>query len=179
MFKQLTALLALVIAVPAAIAEVPPTSKTAKTYTLSDVQLVVSNSSKCDDFYKNLQALATKPISLEFSRDAADTSKYSAKEPSGRISNHAHSTVKQSLEGGVARRVGVGNFEMSKDQVDYVIEIVSDTKNDNHQHLYPIILSGDKGRCYCTALVKPSSETAATFKKHIQSGNFAKGADLE
>ena len=179
MFKQSAVLIALIVTVPAAHAEEQMPTDTTKTYSVSDLRLVVSNSTKCDSFYKNLQSLTVKPLKLQFTRDAADSNKCSTKDLSGQLSNHTHTTVKQSVEDDVARRVGVGTFELGKDKVDYVIDIASDPKNDHHLHLYPAILSGDSGRCYCTALVKPSRETVDAFKKHIQTGRFEKGADLQ
>lgn len=148
-----------------------------KTYTLVDLKQAVSNSPKCDAFYESLKPLTQAPFSLQFN-EPSETGERTVQHLGGQLVNHTHTTMKQSVNGNLVHRVGMGTFELNGEKIDYVMEIGADLDNPDHQYLYPTILASDNARCYCTALVKPDEATVTAFKKSIQSGAVAQNTDL-
>jgi len=147
-----------------------------KTYTLSNVALVVSNSDNCGTIFNSLSKLAEQPLKLQFSSTEQNT-KFNVKNSEETLKNHSHTIVKQDVSDTVYR-VGTGAFELDGHKVEYVITTSTDVKNENYKHLYPVILSGDSARCYFTALIAPDAETTADFIKDVKSGDAAKAVDL-
>ena len=153
------------------------TASTAKVYTLSHIESVVSNSEKCDPFHKDLVRLTQNPIALKFSKDAAKP-EHTSEDLSGQIKHHSHTTIQQHETGHKVTRVGMGSFEYNHEMVDYVMSISANSDNPKYKYIYPVILSSDNGQCYYTGLVEASTETAAAFKKNIESGDVHKQVDL-
>lgn len=179
MFKKMQIALSLVVllvVVNATDAESISHASSTKTYTLTKLRQVVSNHDECSAFYKDLKQLTKNPVSLQFA--PSSKSRIAAKDSSGQVANHSHSIVKQKVEGGTVHRVVTGEFKLNKQKVDYVAEISANLNNADHQYLYPIILASHNAQCYYTALIKPSDDTVAAFKKSIQSGHAAKGTDI-
>lgn len=148
-----------------------------KTYTLHDLRRVVTNSPQCKPYYNDLKELAKKPISLQLAK-TDEKGKHAAKDLSGRMSHHTHTTIKQNAKSNVINRIGMGSFKYKNENIDYVITISGNLDHEDHQYLYPVIFASHDAHCYYTALVKPSQETVESFKQHIRSGKAARGADL-
>jgi hypothetical protein len=148
-----------------------------KSYTLTDLKQVVSNSPKCDALRGQLEQFTKHPVSLQFTKQGKE-GEHSAQDASGQVTNHTHTTVKQTVNGNLVHTVGMGTFELNKEKIDYVLEVSANLDNPDHRYLYPIILASDSARCYFTALVKPSEETIAAFKQSIRSGAVKKGTNL-
>jgi hypothetical protein len=148
-----------------------------KTYTLVNLQEAVYNSSKCQALYAELETFTKTPIELQFStkRIGADLE---VQESTGKVVRHSYGIARQSSLEHTVHRTGLGLFEVNKEQIHYVIEVSADTQQADFKYLYPIILSGDNGHCYYTALVKPSAETVAAFKKNMVRGLVTKKTDL-
>ncbi len=158
-------------------AHTEPAMPATKSYTLVDLQSVVSNSEHCAPFYEALKQLSEKPVVLEFKKNGHKRT-LEVHDHSGQLSHHRHTTLKQKGQGKQLNRMGTGTFEFNHEKMDYLISISANVDNPNYQYLYPIILTSHQGQCYYTALVKPSEETVAAFKRKVASGAAAKGADL-
>jgi hypothetical protein len=152
-------------------------ASTTKTYMLSHLESVVSNSEKCDPFYQDLKHLTEKPLALKFSKDS-EKKEHAVEDLSGQIKHHSHTTIQQREVGHKVIRVGIGAFEYNHQMIDYVISVSANADNPKQKHLYPVILSSDDGQCYYTGLVEASAETGAAFKKKIHSGEVHKQIDL-
>jgi hypothetical protein len=148
-----------------------------KTYTLVNLQKVVSNSDQCDALYSELEQFVKTPVDLQFANKAA-TKDLDVKELTGKVVNHNYSIAKQSVLGHTVHRTGLGFFEVDNQKINYIVEISADTEQADFKYLYPIILSGDNGHCYYTALLKPSDATIAAFKKNLDKGLVSKKTDL-
>lgn len=150
-----------------------------KTYQLLNLQEVVSNDdTNCKGLYQSLQELSKKPLSFQFSRSEEGSNNFNLTDQSGQLQNHTYTIVQQKVSGSVVNRVGLGNFTLGNQKINYVIDIAGDTSKSNFKYLYPIIFSGDNAHCYFTALVRPDAVTAQTFKKNIQSGSVSSETDL-
>jgi len=148
-----------------------------KTYTLSNVALVVSNSDSCGAIFNSLSKLAENELKLEFTSTKEDK-KFAVKHSEETLLNHTHAIVKQNSATETVYRVGVGEFEIEGKKVDYVITTSTDIKHPSYKHLYPLILSADNAHCYFTALIQPSADTTEDFIKDVKAGEAQKGADL-
>jgi len=147
-----------------------------KTYTLSNVALVVSNSDNCGTIFNALSKLSETPLKLEFTSTEQNTN-FNVKDSNETLKNHKHAIVKQDV-GETVYRVGLGSFELEGGKVEYVITTSTDIKNENYKHLYPVILAADSARCYFTALIAPDFDTTKDFIKDVKSGEAAKATDL-
>jgi hypothetical protein len=148
-----------------------------KTYTLTNLQRVVSNHPNCTPLYHALQQLAKKPLSLQFASQS-EPANFAATDTTGTLKNHSYTIVKQDVKDNVVNRVGMGSFEIDNSKVNYIIEISADAGQKNYKYLYPVIFSSKNGHCYYTALVQPDANTVAAFKKNIEAGVVAKSTDL-
>ena len=153
-----------------------PVADATKTYTLTQLHQVVSNHKECSAFYKELKQLTKNPVTLQFT--PASKSQIAAQDSSGQINNHSHSIMNQEVNGGIVNRTISGNFTMKDQQIDYAAAISAHPNNPDHKYIYPILLASHNAQCYYTALVNPSDETVAAFKKSIQAGHAAKGTDI-
>ncbi len=152
-------------------------SKPVKTYTLIDLKPVITNSAKCDACLQDLQPLTKAPFSLQFTKQEEE-GKHSVTHLSGLIGDHTHTTVMQTVAGNIVHRIGIGTFVINGKKVDYMAMFSADLDNPSHNYLYPITLAFENGHCSYTALLKPSEETVAAFKKNISSGAVSQGLDL-
>ncbi len=148
-----------------------------KTYTLSNVTLVVSNSENCTAIFDSLTKLAQQPIKLEFISTKEDK-KFVVRNSDGSLKNHNHEIVKQNI-GDTPYSVGLGQFELDGKKVDYVITASTDIKNSNYQHLFPVIFASDEARCYLTALIQPSADATEDFIEEMKSGEATKNKATE
>lgn len=151
-------------------------SQPVKTYILTDLRKMIGNGPQCDAFNKDLEGLTKNSFVMQFTKQ--EEGKHSVNDLSGQISNHTHTTVKQSVKNNFVQRVGIGTFELNSKKIDYVLSVSADLDNEKHEYLYPMILSTADARCSCSALLKPDAATVEAFKKSIQSGAVAKGTDL-
>ena len=147
-----------------------------KEYSLNNVALVVSNSDNCGALFNALTKLSQNPLELEFS-STKEHKKFSVKDSNDSLKNHFYSIVKQNV-GETVYRVGIGEFEIEGQKVDYVVTASADVKNPNYKHSYPVILSGDNARCHFTAVLNPDADTAEDFVDDVKSGEVEKTADL-
>ncbi len=150
---------------------------TTKTYTLTKLRKAVANHEECSGFAQTLAQLQRKPLTMQFSAHSGKA-KINAEDTSGQVANHTHSILKQSAAKGMIHRVVTGEFEFNGQSVEYVTDIVANLNNPNHEYLYPTILTSHDGQCAYTALIKPSDETVAAFKKNLTTGHAAKGTDI-
>ncbi len=177
-FSALFATALLLSAAPASYSAVQAdASKPIKTYTLVDLKPVITNSAKCDACLQDLQPLTKAPFSLQFTKHEEE-GKHSVAHLSGLVGDHTHTTVMQTVSGNIVHRIGVGTFAINGKKVDYMAMFSADLDNPSHSYLYPITLAFENGHCSYTALLKPSEETVAAFKKNVRSGAVAQGLDL-
>ena len=148
-----------------------------KTYQLKNLQRAVSNHENCAPLYKSLQQLASRPIELEFS-SRSEQNNFDVKDMSNRIANHSYQIVKQEINGNMVNRVGMGTFELNHHRLEYMLAISADLDRKNYKYTYPIVISGENAHCFYTAMLQPSNETIAAFKKSIQAGAVNKSVDL-
>jgi len=159
-------------------AEDAVSSASAKTYLLKDLRQTVSNSDKCSQHLSELQQLVTKPFVLNFAKDESVDGKHLVKDGSGQLDEHTHTTIKNSVDGNRVHRVGMGSFSVKGSKFDYVLEVSANLDNKEHHYLYPVIIAANDANCYYSAVVDPSDETVAAFKKSVESGAVSKGVDL-
>lgn len=146
-----------------------PVSSATKTYFLTQLQSVTSNSPRCESLYRDLQQLTKKSVNLEFTQ--VDKKNFVVKDLAGKLVDHNYSIVKQKVKGHLVNRIGMGSFTINNKQINYVIEIAGNTDQKNYDYLYPMILSSDNGRCTYTGVVKPNPETITLLKKNIIDGH--------
>ncbi|PIR25271.1 MAG: hypothetical protein COX62_07410 [Deltaproteobacteria bacterium CG_4_10_14_0_2_um_filter_43_8] len=110
-----------------------------KSYTLKDLRLIVSNGNECKPFYHNLKKFEKNPINLHF--ETPVKGKHAVKHASADITNHTHSTVKQTVKNDKVHRIGMGTFDYKQEAVHYVVEVSADLKNEEHKHIHPLLMS--------------------------------------
>jgi hypothetical protein len=176
--KKLLILTTLLFTSNIALAVAPPsTSSFTRNYNLLNVQNVVSNSMQCANINGSLQALAKHPIQLQFMNEAK-AAHLQVSDLAGALAKHHFIIVEQNVTDHSVNRTGIGRFMLNKQSIDYVIKASGDINQANFKYLYPVIFSGDNGHCFYTAILQPSAETIASFKKNIAQGLVANKTDL-
>ena len=148
-----------------------------KTYTLLNVQTVVSNDPSCQATYQQLETLAKQPLQFQFTRQSDN--RFMVSELNSTAQDHSYKMVDESINGTVVTRVGMGTFTLQNQPIQYVLSIAADTAQANFKPLYPVILSSHQAHCYFTALLKPDAATQKAFKQKLQAGAVANSKDLE
>lgn len=153
------------------------TPATTKSYTLTDLQRVVSNSENCKPLYKALKKATQHPLVFQFAAQP-NHENIAVTDPSNQITSHNYSILKQDIRGTVVHRIGTGTFMLNQQLVDYVIDVSADTSDSHFHYIYPIILLSDNAHCYYTGLIHPDATTVSTFKQNIAAGAVAQKTDL-
>lgn len=149
----------------------------AKSYTITDLKRIVTNSPNCSPIFDSLKQLASKQVDLTF-KPTGRPGHFTMNDPTGTMQNSTFTILKEYLTPGSINRVGMGSFKLNQQQIDYVVQVGVDIKNPTTNYLYPVILSSNTRLCYYTALLKPTADTAMRFTKNIHDNKVKNGSDL-
>lgn len=175
--RYITAIIPIGLAVCSSMA-LAASSQSFKTYQVTDLKLVVNNSSSCATTYTSLKKWMSQPVSFQFSKDNTQADSYNVTDTSQQPQNHHYTIVSQKANGSVVDRVGMGSFNLNNQPIEYVVSIAADTSQTNFKYIYPVIIASNNAHCYFTALIHPDAATVASFKKHVNSGAAAAKTDL-
>ena len=85
-----------------------------KSYTLTNLQQVVSNGPKCAPFYSDLEKLTQNPVSLQFTPQAED-GKHATQDSSGQLLNHHFAGFSRNVFHHIHSKIG----KMAPDQWNF------------------------------------------------------------
>lgn len=154
----------------------PLLASVSRSYTLLDLHSVVSNHARCEEVLKDLEELSQKPIELKFHQKSIRDVR--AKHQHGKIKNYQHRVLKQKTDKNKVHRVALGTFELGKNKIEYISNIVGDVSNSSHNYLYPAIFSAFGGQCQYMAMIQPDENSIKAFQKNIRSGAVLRQKDL-
>src|SRR3990167_8840161 len=83
-----------------------------KSYTITNLKTLVSNSKNCFPLFKDLKRAFKKPITLTFNK--INDTDFTASEKNNTISNTSFKIIKEDIGNNTLHRLGIGSFEVGQ-----------------------------------------------------------------